>query len=109
MRDGTSTKKMTEYFFFLSACIGLTLSLIGLWATAEGTPFTGLARSVAAGTVLPWSLPNCPAMTADLCGFFPWSDGLGEAARFSFPVHPHMLRHACGYKLANDGRDTRAL
>jgi integrase len=34
---------------------------------------------------------------------------LGEAARFSFPVHPHMLRHACGYKLANDGRDTRAL
>jgi hypothetical protein len=27
---------------------------------------------------------------------------LGEAA---FPVHPHMFRHACGYKLANDGRD----
>ena len=20
----------------------------------------------------------------------------GEAARFSFPVHPHMFRHACG-------------
>jgi hypothetical protein len=26
-----------------------------------------------------------------------------------FAVHPHMLRHACGYKLANDGHDTRAL
>ena len=26
-----------------------------------------------------------------------------------FPVHPHMLRHACGFKLANDGRDTRAI
>ena len=25
------------------------------------------------------------------------------------PVHPHMLRHACGFKLANDGEDTRAL
>ena len=24
-------------------------------------------------------------------------------------MHPHMLRHATGYKLANDGRDTRAL
>jgi hypothetical protein len=24
-------------------------------------------------------------------------------------IHPHMLRHACGYKLANDGHDTRAL
>ena len=34
---------------------------------------------------------------------------LGVAARFDFPVHPHMLRHACGYKLANDGVDTRSL
>jgi site-specific recombinase XerD len=24
-------------------------------------------------------------------------------------AHAHMLRHACGYKLANDGIDTRAL
>ena len=32
----------------------------------------------------------------------------GEA-KFRFPVHPHMLRHACGYKLANDGQDTRAV
>jgi integrase len=34
---------------------------------------------------------------------------LGEAAGFDFRVHPHMLRHACGYKLANDGVDTRSL
>ena len=27
----------------------------------------------------------------------------------SFPIHPHMLRHACGFKLANVGHDTRAL
>ena len=33
----------------------------------------------------------------------------GETAELGFPVHPHMLRHACGYKLANDGHDTRAL
>src|SRR5712691_9276708 len=25
----------------------------------------------------------------------------GEGSEFPFPVHPHMLRHACGYKLAN--------
>jgi hypothetical protein len=31
MGNKTSTEKMTEYFFFLSACIGLTLSLIGVW------------------------------------------------------------------------------
>ena len=34
---------------------------------------------------------------------------LGIAAQLAFPVHPHMLRHACGYKLANDGHDTRSL
>ena len=33
----------------------------------------------------------------------------GEKAGFDFPVHPHMLRHATGYKLANDGHDTRAI
>jgi len=26
-----------------------------------------------------------------------------------FSVLPHMLRHACGFKLANDGHDTPAL
>ena len=34
---------------------------------------------------------------------------LAVVAKFPFGVHPHMLRHATGYKLANDGRDTRAL
>jgi type 1 fimbriae regulatory protein FimE len=33
----------------------------------------------------------------------------GQAAKLGFAVHPHMLRHACGYKLANDGHDTRSL
>ena len=33
----------------------------------------------------------------------------GEAAELGFPVHPHMLRHAAGFKLANDGQDTRAI
>jgi type 1 fimbriae regulatory protein FimB/type 1 fimbriae regulatory protein FimE len=33
----------------------------------------------------------------------------GLDAKLPFPVHPHMLRHACGYKLANEGHDTRVL
>jgi type 1 fimbriae regulatory protein FimE len=33
----------------------------------------------------------------------------GREAGIEFPVHPHMLRHAAGYKLANDGQDTRAI
>ena len=32
-----------------------------------------------------------------------------QAAGFKFKAHPHMLRHACGFALANKGHDTRAL
>ena len=31
------------------------------------------------------------------------------AAALGFPVHPHMLRHACGFALANKDHHTRAL
>jgi type 1 fimbriae regulatory protein FimB/type 1 fimbriae regulatory protein FimE len=34
---------------------------------------------------------------------------VGVAAKFTFLIHSHMLRHACGFKLANDGHDTRAI
>jgi type 1 fimbriae regulatory protein FimB len=33
----------------------------------------------------------------------------GKIAGFPFPVHPHMLRHSCGYALANRGADTRII
>jgi type 1 fimbriae regulatory protein FimB/type 1 fimbriae regulatory protein FimE len=32
-----------------------------------------------------------------------------EAAGLEIKAHPHMLRHACGYALANKGTDTRTL
>ena len=33
----------------------------------------------------------------------------GNAAKIGFKVHPHMLRHATGFVLANRGTDTRTL
>ena len=42
-------------------------------------------------------------------GFARMVERAGVGAGFGFKAHPHMLRHACGYKLANDGHDTRAL
>ena len=42
-------------------------------------------------------------------GFARMIERVGAAAKLGFKAHPHMLRHACGYKLANDGHDTRAL
>jgi integrase len=42
-------------------------------------------------------------------GFARTIDRAGKAAKLGFKIHPHMLRHACGYALANKGHDTRAL
>ena len=33
----------------------------------------------------------------------------GKLAGLPFSIHPHMLRHACGFYLANKGFDTRAI
>jgi site-specific recombinase XerD len=42
-------------------------------------------------------------------GFARMVERAGEAAGLGFKAHPHMLRHACGFALANAGHDTRAL
>jgi type 1 fimbriae regulatory protein FimB/type 1 fimbriae regulatory protein FimE len=49
---------------------------------------------------------SAPFTTA---GFARMVERAGIEARLGFKVHPHMLRHACGYALANKGHDTRAL
>jgi len=42
-------------------------------------------------------------------GFARMVERAGNAAKLTFKAHPHMLRHACGFALANKGHDTRAL
>lgn len=42
-------------------------------------------------------------------GFARMVERAGHTAGMGFKVHPHMLRHACGYTLANKGHDTRSL
>jgi type 1 fimbriae regulatory protein FimB/type 1 fimbriae regulatory protein FimE len=44
-----------------------------------------------------------------VAGFARMIERAGLTAKFAFKAHPHMLRHACGYALANKGHDTRAL
>jgi site-specific recombinase XerD len=41
-------------------------------------------------------------------GFFKMLSRAAESAGID-GVHPHILRHACGYKLVNDGVDTRTI
>jgi type 1 fimbriae regulatory protein FimB/type 1 fimbriae regulatory protein FimE len=42
-------------------------------------------------------------------GFARMLQRAAAAAGFGFPVHPHMLRHAAGFRLANEGKNTRDL
>jgi type 1 fimbriae regulatory protein FimB/type 1 fimbriae regulatory protein FimE len=42
-------------------------------------------------------------------GFATLVERLGVAAKLGFPIHAHMLRHSCGYALANAGHDTRRI
>jgi site-specific recombinase XerD len=42
-------------------------------------------------------------------GFARMMERAGPAAGLGLKVHPHMLRHACGFALANAGHDTRSV
>jgi type 1 fimbriae regulatory protein FimB/type 1 fimbriae regulatory protein FimE len=42
-------------------------------------------------------------------GFARMIERVAKAAGLGLKAHPHMLRHACGFALANAGHDTRAL
>jgi hypothetical protein len=42
-------------------------------------------------------------------GFSRMVERAAVVANLGIKAHAHMLRHACGYKLANDGHDTRAI
>jgi site-specific recombinase XerD len=49
---------------------------------------------------------GAPLSTA---GFARMLERVTTEARLEIKAHPHMLRHACGFALANAGHDTRAL
>jgi len=65
-----------------------------------------LKREDDAGRYVFMTMRGAPMTPA---GFRKFLVRLGVEAGMPFPIHPHMLRHATGYKLANDGQDTRAL
>jgi integrase len=65
-----------------------------------------LQRESAASPFVFTSERAAPFSTA---GFAKMIERAGVAAKLGFKAHPHMLRHACGFALANQGHDTRAL
>jgi site-specific recombinase XerD len=66
---------------------------------------TQTAESVVAGRMGQWRAVRAAAAP----GFSRMVERAAVSAKLAIKTHAHMLRHACGYKLANDGHDTRAL
>jgi hypothetical protein len=74
-----------------------------------GTEIRGLRRLKRESPESPFVFVSERGSPFTTAGFRKMVARLGVAAKFQFAVHPHMLRHACGYKLANQGVDTRSL
>ena len=65
-----------------------------------------LKREAPTGPFVFVSERGAPFSTA---GFARMLERAAAAAGLELKVHPHMLRHACGFALANKGHDTRSL
>jgi hypothetical protein len=79
------------------------------WSSHVGCGATSSARS--------WDMPRiasvarsirCSLSAVAMASSFVMNVERVEAG-LPFKCHPHMLRHACGFALANKGHDTRAL
>jgi type 1 fimbriae regulatory protein FimB/type 1 fimbriae regulatory protein FimE len=66
-----------------------------------------LAREQEPKSPFVFTSERCAPFTT--AGFARMLERAGVEAKLGFKAHPHMLRHACGYALANKGHDTRAL
>src|SRR5262249_15594271 len=64
-------------------------------------------RSLFREAVGPYVFTTEQGSPLDRSGFLKIVRRAGKLAGLGFPVHPHMLRHAAGYYLANRGTDTR--
>jgi hypothetical protein len=62
-----------------------------------------------ASTNCPYSFVSERGAPFTVAGLAKLVERAGIEAQIGFKVHPHMLRHACGYALANKGTDTRTL
>jgi type 1 fimbriae regulatory protein FimB/type 1 fimbriae regulatory protein FimE len=82
--------------------------------TPSSHPLTGrelraLRRHQRESTKSPFVFVSERAAPLSAPGFSRMVERAAISANLAIKAHAHMLRHACGYKLANDGHDTRAL
>ena len=102
------------------------VSCVGLRLICTMVVFTSIAPRVGSRVVHPLHGPELRALRplrgtgpyifvteagtpVTIAWFLRMVQRAARAAKLSFPVHPHMVRHSTGYKLANEGHDTRSL
>ena len=85
---------------------GMLLSVGAGRNTPQAIKTSGSSKEI----VLSTFKRHLPVRSARWCTLLQMrQNGLDQKAELGFPVNPHMLRHACGYILANRGMDTRSL
>lgn len=66
-------------------------------------------RALNPGSSSPWLFLSRHGRRMSRQRFYQILKYYGALSEISMPVHPHMLRHACGYSLAEKGNDTRII
>lgn len=61
------------------------------------------------GSHLPWLFLSQQGKRLSRQRFYQMLRRYGQRANLPLPLNPHMLRHACGYNLAERGNDTRLI
>lgn len=66
-------------------------------------------RETFPGYSLPWLFLSRQGKRLSRQRFYQLLKQYGQKAHLPLPIYPHMLRHACGYNLAERGNDTRLI
>jgi integrase len=74
-----------------------------------GSEMRALRRLQRRGEASPFVFVSERGAPFTTAGFARMIERAAVVASLKLKVHPHMLRHACGFALANSGHDTRAL
>jgi type 1 fimbriae regulatory protein FimB/type 1 fimbriae regulatory protein FimE len=75
----------------------------------SGTEMRALRRLHREGEASPFVFVSERSAPFTTAGFARMVERAASAAGLGLQAHPHMLRHACGFALANKGHDTRAV
>lgn len=68
-----------------------------------------MERSSVKGSDSPWLFLSRHGGRLSRQRFYQLLKNYGERAKLPITIHPHMLRHACGFNLAELGNDTRLI